>query len=180
MRTGSPRCRRAGRVWRASEMPRWGTRAVQIARSFEDEKGLSVPRCSAAQAHLTSGVSGERSGATRVHCTPGLGAEDECLRLGNGPEARARWAGGIGKPRALVGDQGRRRVARRRRRRGTRTDEDRRPWGMPEGVKWPGRRAAEYCERAAVDASTGLVRHPLDESRCGATTAAVPANRGQG
>ena len=65
-------------------------------------------------------------------------------------------------------------------RQGTRTDEDRRPWGMPDGVKWPGRRAAGYCERAAVDASTGLVGLALDESRCGATTAAVPANRGQG
>ncbi len=33
----------------------------QFARLFEDEKELPVPRCSAAQARLTSGISGERS-----------------------------------------------------------------------------------------------------------------------
>ena len=33
----------------------------QFARLFEDENELPVPRCSAAQARLTSGISGERS-----------------------------------------------------------------------------------------------------------------------
>jgi len=60
-RTGSKRCRGDGRGWRVVGMPRCTIRFCQFARSFKDEKELPVRGCSAAQAHLTSGISGERS-----------------------------------------------------------------------------------------------------------------------
>ena len=64
MTIGSARRGSEGRVRRAAEMPRCGTRDVQFARLFEDEKELPVPRCSAAQAHLTvASAASERSEA---------------------------------------------------------------------------------------------------------------------
>jgi hypothetical protein len=68
MTTESARCQSVGRVWRAAEMPRCGTWDVLFAPSFEDEKELPVPRCSAAQAHLTvaSAASEAKSAASWV------------------------------------------------------------------------------------------------------------------
>jgi hypothetical protein len=60
-------------------MPRCTIRFCQFARSFMDEKELPVRRCSAAQAHLTVGISGERSesAACRVRFAREDGVDEE-------------------------------------------------------------------------------------------------------
>ena len=61
---GLARDRSRGRRWQASLMLRFAQQEGPFARRFEEGEGLPVPRSSAAQASLTSGVSGERSEST--------------------------------------------------------------------------------------------------------------------